>query len=395
MAGKKTRMGLSIYSDFYPDEKSIMKKLEFVHELGYTEVFTSLQLSELGFANTNPGLSNKTKAFLNRAHELGILVHADINREVLNTLKATVNDLFSIFKANIPILRLDSGFSSAEIALMTKNPFGIMIEDNLCSYENAIRNKNEVLQNGIPSQYSGCHNFYPHNDTGLPTEKAIEIARDFQKANLQTGIFIGSESSPNDLCSVGHSVPTIESHRWIPSIIQAELLLCTEAFDFIIFGDSMPSDEELIQISKCDHQVSEVVSSSQADYYRAELSKSCLESRVIDIPVYWDSRISSSIDSIENMVFFNRMDYPDKVIRMTSSRSLYNFKPFNLVNRNRGSITIDNELSGHYTGELQISLIDLPATINTNLIGVVKPYGIDLLDLVRDGKVAFRLNSKI
>lgn len=395
MAGKKTRFGLSIYSDFYPDEKSIIARLEYAHRLGFTEIFTSLQLSELGFANTRSGLSSKTITLLDKAHDLRMPVHADINREVLEKHNADINDLSEISKVNIPILRLDSGFDPTEIALMTKNTFGIMIEDNLSDYDRVKVNKNEVLIKGNPKQYSGCHNFYPHNDTGLPIEKTVDIASSFHEAGLQTGIFIGSEVSSNDLCSVGHSVPTIEKHRWLPPIVQAEVLLCTEAFDFIIFGDSMPSDEELIQISKCDHIAEEVISEIQADYYRKKFDPSFLKMRVIDIPVYWDQKIASSVQALENMVFYDRRDYPESLIRMTASRNLFKHPPFNLVERVKGSITIDNTSAGHYTGELQILLKDLPASICSNLIGEVKPYGLVLLDFVRDGNIAFRLSSRI
>ena len=47
---RKVEIGLSVYPDFYRFEV-IEKQLRLAKELGYTRVFTSIQLGNLGFEN--------------------------------------------------------------------------------------------------------------------------------------------------------------------------------------------------------------------------------------------------------------------------------------------------------------------------------------------------------
>ncbi|WP_279194948.1 phospho-sugar glycosidase domain-containing protein, partial [Holdemania massiliensis] len=54
-------------------------------------------------------------------------------------------------------------------------------------------------------------------------------------------------------------------------------------------------------------------------------------------------------------------------------------------------ITLDNELSGKYEGELQIALKSMPGVEYTNVIGQVDMLAENLISLIRYGKVAFRL----
>ena len=54
-------------------------------------------------------------------------------------------------------------------------------------------------------------------------------------------------------------------------------------------------------------------------------------------------------------------------------------------------ITLDNELSGKYEGELQIALKSMPGVEYATVIGQVDMLAENLISLIRYGKVAFRL----
>ncbi|MGG3924217.1 DUF871 domain-containing protein, partial [Geobacillus thermodenitrificans] len=54
--------------------------------------------------------------------------------------------------------------------------------------------------------------------------------------------------------------------------------------------------------------------------------------------------------------------------------------------RRTGSITIDNERYGRYAGELQITLVDLPADDRVNVIGQVIEEDMPLLRYIHGGR---------
>ena len=51
------KIGISIYPDF-DDIDTIKQQMDFISELGYTDIFTSIQLGDLGFENAGIGLSD-------------------------------------------------------------------------------------------------------------------------------------------------------------------------------------------------------------------------------------------------------------------------------------------------------------------------------------------------
>ena len=57
MDGKVCELGISLYPDFY-NKDELKSKLDFAKSLGYTRVFTSVQLGDLGFENTEVGITD-------------------------------------------------------------------------------------------------------------------------------------------------------------------------------------------------------------------------------------------------------------------------------------------------------------------------------------------------
>ena len=287
MVGKVCELGISLYPDFYNKEE-LKSKLDFAKSLGYTRVFTSVQLGDLGFENTEVGITDNFRFLFDYAKEHNIVVHVDINDTMLKHIGASPDNLKSVYELNIPVLRLDGGFNFDEIAAMTNNPYGIIIEDNLSNYSVLKGHLETIKEKGNLNQYYGCHNFFPRNDTGLILEDALNASRLFNEYGCKNGIFIGSLYSKNDLNSNGSSVMSIEAHRYLPSEIQASHLLEYNTFDYILFGDSDPREDELIAVSKVNNFVSDVITDLQVKMMHPVEYNNIKNKRVIDIPVFFD-----------------------------------------------------------------------------------------------------------
>jgi hypothetical protein len=152
---RKVEIGLSVYPDFY-DFEVIKKQLEVAASLGYTRVFTSIQLGNLGFENTGDSLSDGFIELFKLTRKLGMKVHADLNLEVFTQIGAEVDNVKPIVDLNIDVIRLDGGFCIDEIVRLTANPYGLVIEDNtsneghlLETVETIKLTGNHVLQNSF------------------------------------------------------------------------------------------------------------------------------------------------------------------------------------------------------------------------------------------------------
>lgn len=365
---KKVAIGLSVYPDFQSYEQ-IEKQLTLAHSLGYTDVFTSMQLNNLGFENT-PSTGEDFHKVFRLCRKLGIRSHVDINDEVFKDLGCTLSNLKPLKDLGIDVLRLDGGFGMNETVQLTLNTEGIIIEDNPFNLKAVFQKVHRVIEKGNPKQYRMCHNFFPRNETGLDFEETISLTQNLVEAGIPCGIFITSQYSPNDLNASGEGVCTIEDHRYLPPELAFSELRNTEVFDCILFGDSYPREEDLRAVSDI----------AQKDYCELEvwLEKSLsLEQRKV----------------ILETLHHNRADTPALVIRSTQTRLKMKVSPERCIDRPYGTITLDNDRSNRYEGELQISLGDLGPNPVANIAGMVKPTCKRLLQQVKYNQVSFKLKE--
>lgn len=375
------RIGISVYPDF--DNKEQMKEiLQQAKRLGYSIVFTSLQLDDLGFENTHNGLDDSFVFLFQYCFEKGLELHADINDRILKSLRATPQCLEAIHLLHIPVLRLDGGFSDEEVALMTKNPYGILIEENASMLAHPKQRIETIMNQGNLKQYCACHNFFPLNETGMSYHDVHQATCLFKEYGINVGIFIGSLYSSHDLNHVGKGIVTIEEHRYIPSHIQAMELFSSHNYDYVIFGDSHPRLDEL-------KRVSEVAQNDDFKFKQDNQVDYCVE-----LPVWFDANLDEKLKkAFLSMVFISRVDQPEYILRAEQSRGL-KVDVYHPIKRSAYSLTVHNRLSNRYQGELQIPFIDLPASENINVIGRVKPYAEHLVELLKYGKVAFVLKEE-
>ncbi len=392
MVGNKVEFGVSIYPDFCQQDV-IKEKVDEAKSLGYKRIFTSIQLGDLGFENTSESIDENFNYLFDYAATQNMICHVDINDTMLYKMGCSVDNLEPIYIKRIPVIRIDGGFTLEEISKLTMNPYGIIIEENLSSFNEIKKRIDYVYNYGNIKQYCGCHNFFPRNDTGLSLENAIKAAEIFQSYGCEAGIFIGSLLSKNELNSQGHGVPTLEKHRYIPSHIQAMELFASDAFDYIIFGDSQPHKRELVEVMNHCQYVKDVITDEQKNGMHKTEYEYLKELKVIDIPVYFEGLTHEEIKIIEGMVYVSRQDISENVIRGTQLRGILSLEPNMVIERKRGCVTVDNILSNRYTSELQICLNTLSPSSNVNVVGYVKPFAEDLLKYVHGAKVAYRLKS--
>ena len=361
-------IGISLYLDYYSLQQC-KEMIDRAASYGYKDIFTSFNFEEYFFPGQRNTSADDKKELFKYAKEKGMSFHVDITKNLLLKVGGNVNDLSYFKDMNIPYIRLDGGFSEKEIAEMTNNNLGIMIEDNLSNYQMAENNLDEVVKSGNPKQFCGCLNFFPRYYTGLNLDEAVATALKFKKHGCATGAFIGSLYSPTEMNNTSVGTPSFEVHRYLPSYIQMTELLCTKAFDFILFGDSNPSVKEIEEVAH---------------------AYNCFNNGYIEIPCYFEKLDDEVLDKIKSLTYLSRVDHSSDVIRCCEARGIVT-EPYNTININKYSITMDNCLSNQYTGEIQIALTDLAPQKFINVIGQVKPYAVRLLPYIHLNEIKFKL----
>jgi len=365
---KKAEIGLSVYPDFQ-SYAVIEQQLLAASDLGYTHVFTSIQLGNLGFERSEASPSDFKKV-LHLCQKLKMCTHVDINDQVFKQLGASLDNLEPLKVLGVDVLRLDGGFGIEETVQLTLNKQGIVIEDNPVMHPQLFKKARAVLERGNPLQYRMCHNFFPRNETGLDFDHTQEISSKLLEMGLNSGIFITSQSSTNDLNLTGNGVCTVEDHRYLPAELAFSELRNTGVYDVILFGDSHPSVEDLKAVSEI----------ARKDYCELE--------------VWLDQALPTDQKTVVlETLHHARIDQPKSLVRSTQTRKRMKVTPYRCIQRPYLSITLDNDRSNRYEGELQITLEDLGPNPVCNVIGQVKPTCKRLLEQVKYSQVSFKLKE--
>jgi len=313
-----------------------------------TPVFLSLHISE-EFDNTYCRRAEEICAQLN---EWGYRIIADVSRKTLVQFGCdSLTELAS--RLGLWALRIDYGFTGEEIGEMAEK-MPIVINASTVSAADAAR----IASRG--RDVYAMHNFYPRPETGLDEELLLERTRALQDAGLKVLAFI-----PGDTLRRGplfEGLPTLEEHRNLPPSAGFVDMCLRFGMDGVFVADPGISETEIQRIRR----------------YCAE--------NVISIPAV----LENGYEQFYNQVFTCRADSPKWLVRFLESREYScqgdTVKPENCVSRNVGSITIDNEKYGRYSGEIMLIRKPLPADDRVNVIGQVLPEAGLLLPLIRGGQ---------
>ena len=162
-------------------------------------------------------------------------------------------------------------------------------------------------------------------------------------------------------------LPTLEYHRGM-AVREAANHLFALGNTSVFIGDSLPSIEELKELSSLNPEVIE-----------------------LDIKVKSNDEITLRL---LNEVYSARTDEARDAIRASESRLILKediIEPYNNVNKEVGDITIDNKNYLRYMGELQILKMNQEKDSRTNVVASILQKDLYLLKYIQGGK-KFRFN---
>lgn len=345
-------LGISVYLNKGRMEKNAAW-IEKATTYGLNSIFTSLHIPEDNPAEYKELLQELGS--LAKKHNMELM--ADVSPCSLDYLGLDWDHYDELLQWGLSGIRADYGFTTRQIVeLSHQMKIGInastVTKEELIAWIDAGLNTENV---------EAWHNFYPRPETGLDKEFLIERNKMLRSFGITTMAFVpGDEDLRGPVFS---GLPTLEKHRGrMPHIAAAELMVSCFT-DKILIGDHTASDEQLELMA-------------------------FLERKIIPLQIEAESREHSELLS---KPLTNRMDPARDVIRAVESRSFASIgekqiPPYNQHERQRGTITIDNELYGRYAGELQIAVNDLPQDEKVNCIGKVIQEDLPLLDEIKAGQ---------
>lgn len=350
------KLGISIYP-----ERSTFKKdkayLDLAHQYGFKRVFTSL----LQISDDKEKVLADFKQVVDYANQLGMEVMVDINPALFDQLEISYNDLSFFEKMGAYGVRLDVGFTGAEEAKMTRNPYGIKIEINMSSGTSYVDNIMSYSPN--TDNLLGSHNFYPHRYSGLAYDHFISCSEKFRHYNLNTMAFVNSQAADFGPWPTQDGLCTLEDHRDLSIETQVKHLLLTGLIDDISVGNAYASEEEL---------------AAMAQAFNADFPS-------LKVVVADDITADERICLFDNLHSY-RGDRSEYILRSTMTRVYYKEKEFPAHNTRdmvRGDVLIDNEGYGQYKGETQIALKSMKNDGRVNVVGHISEDELFLLDFIK------------
>ena len=360
------RLGISIYPE-KSDKSTILNYIDQAAAAGFSRIFSCL----LSVEKSKDEIKQDFTEINSYAKTKGFEIIVDVSPRVFEQLGISYKDLSFFHEIKADGLRLDAGFSGNEEALMTFNPYGLIIEINMSNNVHTI----DTIMDYQPNRYKlyGCHNFYPHGYSGLKLDFFKECTERFSKYGIRTAAFVSSQNKDTfGSWPVTEGLPTLEMHRHLPLDVQVKHMIALDNIDDIIISNCYPSAEELQKVADLDLSL-----------------------------VTFDVTLVDGVPEIEQKILFeelhfNRGDQNANMLRSTQSRVKYKGHNFVLFNApeviHRGDVIIESSEYGHYAGELQIALHDMKNSGMTNVVGKVNSDELFILDAIKPWQ-KFRLRK--
>ncbi|WP_459501869.1 MupG family TIM beta-alpha barrel fold protein [Bacillus sp. C1] len=341
-------LGYSIY--FSQLNMSFVQKMD---EKGIKTIFTSLHIPEEQMTH------QMIRNFLKDSKENNRDVVIDISPNTLQVIG--VDDYLEMKELGVKTVRIDFGISDEEIVELQKH-FRIVLnastldEQKICELQEKGFNLGHVI---------AMHNFYPREYTGISMEFFSNKNKVFQKYGIKVWAFIPGDKVLRGPIFAG--LPTVEKHRnQSPYVSYVEL---SQGYDIdgIFIGDPQIDDNALDMINRFEKE------------------------GIITLPT---SELSPYIP--KDMIYNNRLDESEAVIRIEQGRELFSKKEALYTTtksgeRLIGTITVDNAKYLRYIGETQIMKQDLPEDPRVNNVGNIHDEYVNLLEYVRAGtKIKFQ-----
>ncbi|OFK55241.1 hypothetical protein HMPREF2811_07655 [Globicatella sp. HMSC072A10] len=351
----------------YPENHTVKKTKQFMDLLkkyGATRIFMSLLQLETDDTST----FDKYQETIAYANQLDLKVIADISPAFVKQAGWDQDLIEKAHQFGLKGLRLDEALDINAIVELTKNPYEIKIELNM-STDATLLNKLIEAEANLENIIA-CHNFYPHEFTGLSVAHFEKMNRLFKEAGIETAAFVNAQTATEGPWPLSEGLCTVEDHRHLPIELQAALLIATEQIDNILIANQFINEAELQKLTQR------------------------LNEEVMVIPVKPILKLTAIERQIIEEPHIYRGDISDYVIRSTTTR--IKFVDQSVVPRyqvkivQRGSIIIDNDLYTRYKGELQIALKVFEVSDKANVVAEILPEAVALLDYLKPWQ-AFKL----
>ena len=327
-------LGRSIYISQYDESFKIDEKCDFY--------FSSFHIVE----EFDDDFKNKAIDILDLLNKHNKKIIVDISPRGLSFLG--YEDVKSFVKEfHINYIRLDYGFDDEQIIEISKY---CNIAINASTFDLSLLDR-------LDNNPIAIYNFYPRKDTALDREFFNNRNKILKENNIEIAVFITGDELLRG--PIYEGLPTLEDCR-----------------------DKLPYVQYLSVRKDVDHII--VADTGLSDYQNELISKTDRDS-VIRIPVILDDEYAYLYDQI----FTDRIDSPSWLIRINESREYASIgksiEPSNCIERNIGSITIDNKNYSRYSGEIQIMKKDFDIDYRINVIGKVKNEYLDILKYIDKG----------
>ena len=335
--------GFSVYLSSIEDQRSMLHRFG-----GGTPVFLSLHISE----EFGPEYCRLAEDMCSMLSGAGFRIIADISAKTIDQFNEP--DLVRLARRlGLWALRVDYGLTDDEIMELARQ-MPVVLNASTVSTETAKKIAS------VGNLVMAMHNFYPRPETGLDDGFFRSRTKELRDAGLKVIAFIPGDTNLRG--PIHEGLPTLERHRGLPPSSCFFDLYLNFDVDGIFVGDPGISERELKRIERfCDDGV-------------------------LEIPAELDEEYSS----LYGMIFTCRPDSPSWLVRFAESRTYScfgrNTAPGKCTERVPGSITIDNESYGRYSGEVQLIRTSLPADPRVNVIGKVKEGYLLTANSLRNGE---------
>lgn len=329
-------LGISVYLSDIDYEY-----LEYASSLGVRYIFTSLHIPEEDLSDLEIVLPQ----FLKVCESLEMEIIPDISPYTFEKLGLDNNDFKGLKSKGFSMVRLDYGFEDISLVKEISSYFRIILNASLvdASYIQDLIDIDFNLEN-----IHLMHNFYPRQDTGLDDTYFEKLNVVHQTYGLETSAFVVGDRKKR--LPLFEGLPTLERHRNTNPYVAGVELMKNHGIDMILIGDN------------------------QAKYTTLQFLSEFMENGVVTLPAYLNQAYTYLYDKVIEI----RQDTTKSLVRLKLERKL-NIPQFENNHRNAGSIVIDNQIAGRYSGEVQLVVKTMSFTSRSNNIGWVHPEYVDLL----------------
>jgi len=350
-------LGASLYL-----AEGLEKNLDFIdrmHKAGVQTVFTSMHIPEDDPKETIKALKKITR----KINDYDMELMTDVSSNTFDIYEVEKEEATEFFTdLGVSSLRMDYGFTYEEMKTLSAD-FKIVLNASTIDDE-----MSEALQAvGFDlSDITVCHNFYPRENTGLGRKFLYERNAYLNEKGYRIQAFISGDEEKRGPVYAG--LPTLEEHRQADPLYAYLDLTHNFYVDEVLVGDIEMSAASLERI----------------DQY--------IDEKLITLPT---ADIYTEVPDIFYDVHVNRPDVAADVVRSSKSRIVLADESIDPTNNNvkrpKGTITIDNDEYGRYSGEIQVTKKDLPADERVNVLTKITNTAIPLLQFIQ-GRTKFKFS---